>query len=622
MWLIIKKYLLIIFLLLTVYTAFRLAFYFIYFFPADLSFREIVSMFYWGCRLDFTLLFYINLPFLFFHFFLSGLFSPAKARIISILLLLINLPMLAIEFIDLVYYRFNLRRSNYDLFFVFRDSGSAFISFFKTWWYLFLIFFCIGFLILFLQWKILSYRNPAAWRGKHYLIFTLIVAVGMLIARGGRARPILPSTPLLYFSPVYKPLVSNSGITFLYSIIKEKHALQELSHFNEQQLDSLFTIRRQYADTTDFQKKNVVIIILESFAKAYLTPGDSLKAVTPFLDSIMKESLVCTNAYANGLESNQGLVAILAGLPPFTEIPYFHSRYGNNQIRGIGTLLKEEGYSTCFFMGAGEDHFGFGKLCRILGIDEYISATDYNNDEHHDGEWGISDHYFLPFAGRMLTGKTGPFLAVLFNLSSHPPYVIPDTLKQNFTLAGQTPAQNSISYTDYSLRLFFQEIRNQPWYRNAVFAFVADHSAAGLIDRPVNSLNAFTIPLFFHLPGAKLPDTITRPVQQLDVVPALLDLLNYSKPFMSFGESVLKPGKRFVYNRINGMDQVIDESHIAGFQMNSGVIAYKFNYRTDPGLQVNLLHDTTLKNTRLGIRSKAFLQRYHQSMRKNQLFVK
>src|SRR5688500_10449081 len=235
MWLTIKKSFQVIFLLVAVYTVLRVAFYFIYVSPAALSFGEVVSMFYWGFRIDFTLLFFINLPFFIFHFFFTGQFSPSRSIIISILLLLINIPMLAIEFIDLVYYRYNLRRSNYDLLFVFPDSTSSFVTLLRTWGFVLLIFFGIAGLILFLQSKMLTYSNTTNLKRRDYLIFILFLVTGMLVARGGGARPILPSTPLLYFSPVYKPLVANSGITFLYSILKERRSLTMLEYFSEQE---------------------------------------------------------------------------------------------------------------------------------------------------------------------------------------------------------------------------------------------------------------------------------------------------------------------------------------------------------------------------------------------------
>jgi hypothetical protein len=61
----------------------------------------------------------------------------------------------------------------------------------------------------------------------------------------------------------------------------------------------------------------------------------------------------------------------------------------------------------------------------------------------------------------------------------------------------------------------------------------------------------------------------TEVTQQLDLVPSLLDLLGYSKPFMSFGKSIFEPGERFAYNIMNGQLQVYDRDHIQSLDLKS-----------------------------------------------------
>ena len=238
-------------------------------------------------------------------------------------------------------------------------------------------------------------------------------------------------------------------------MIKRQASLKEKDYYPASRLDTLFTIRHQLQSAEPFNKMNVVVFILESFAKEYVDEGDPLRAKTPFIDSLMAESIVCNNAYANGLESNKGIVALLGGIPPFFDEPFYYSGYSNNNIRGIGTLLKEEGYNTNFFMGAGYDHFGFTRFSKMLGIDNYYSMNDYGNNHHYDGNWGIYDHYFLPYAARQLVKKKSSFLSVIFNISTHFPNKLPDSLKAQFTVKGQNPQQNSISYFDYSPAFVF-----------------------------------------------------------------------------------------------------------------------------------------------------------------------
>ena len=260
---------------------------------------------------------------------------------------------------------------------------------------------------------------------------------------------------MLYLPAQYQALATNSTITILYSLVKRQTILKEKNYYPVSGLDTLFTIRHQLKSAEPFNKMNVVVFIMESFAKEYADDRDPLRAKTPFIDSIMAESIICNNAYANGLESNKGIVALLGGIPPFFDEPFYYSSYSNNSIRGIGTLLKEEGYNTNFFMGAGYDHFGFARFSKMLGIDNYYSMDDYGNNSHYDGNWGIYDHYFLPYAARQMVKKKSPFLSVIFNISTHFPNTLPDSLKAQFTIKGQDASQNSISYFDYSLRLFF-----------------------------------------------------------------------------------------------------------------------------------------------------------------------
>ena len=605
---------------LAVYMLLRISFYFFYFRSSPLPFSEMVHLFYRGFRFDFTALFIINLPFLIFYFFISSFLNFKIQRVISFSLLILNIPFLAINFIDLAYFRFNFRRSNYDFIHVFWDSTTAFLSFLAEWWYLFALFLFISVLLFIYHWKILSIR-ASQFNWKHYLQFAVFILIGLIIARGTKSRPVIPANALLDFQPKYLPLVTNSSITFLYSAWKRHASLEPVVFYDDVQLDRLFNIRKEYADSTALSKKNVVIIILESFAKEYLEPGHQFKAQTPFLDSIRKESIDCVNAYANGLESNQGIVAILASIPPFTDIPYFHSSYAGNDLRGIGTILKEEGYQTSFFLGAGEDHFGFGKLCRIIGIDRYISGKTYRHQSHHDQQWGISDHYFLPFAAQTIRSQQTPFFSVVYNLSSHPPYTIPAEKRKQFQIYGQSDAQNSISYVDYSLSLFFKEMVSQPWYRNTIFVFTSDHSVAGLLDQAPNNLNAFTIPLFLHLPGNAIYRKIEKPVQQLDIVPTIIDLLDYRKPFMSFGNSILRDSPHFVYNKINHVYQIIDTAFIAGYSEHPGLLSYLYNYQKDSLLQKNLA-DSGVKTDVLEAHLKAFRQRYSQAVTENKLLVR
>jgi phosphoglycerol transferase MdoB-like AlkP superfamily enzyme len=395
----IKPVLQLLLLLLVLYTILRICFWQLYFARGIVP-GLLMKIFYWGFRLDIGAIIIINIPLWIYLLFIQSFVRYPKTAINLglILLLILNIPFLALNIIDLAYFGFNLRRSTIDLFAVFKDSEHAWGMFLARYWYLVILFVVLSLLLWFAGKKILrtyiyNPENKINRNRKGNLVAGLfLLGIFALLARGWGARPVTPSTPLLYIPAQQQPLCENSTITFLYSIVRRQTSLEEKKYYPEDSLDSIYTIRHQYTSTSPFESKNVVVFVLESFSNYLLDKNSPQKAKTPFLDSLMNESIISSNAYANGLESNKGLVALLAGLPPLMDEAYYHSAYSNNPFKGIGTLLKEKGYGTNFFMGASIDHFGFGKLCRLVGIDHYYSEKEYGNPKDHDGTWGIFDH--------------------------------------------------------------------------------------------------------------------------------------------------------------------------------------------------------------------------------------
>jgi phosphoglycerol transferase MdoB-like AlkP superfamily enzyme len=607
----IKTVLKLFLLLLLIYSLLRITFALVYFRLSDYSFTEILTIFYWGIRMDIAALFYINIIFFIYYFLIGPRFSV-------FLFSLINLPFIALNFIDLVYFRYNLRRSTIDIFYAFEGSVHSFGALFKQYWYILLIFLIVAVLFVLLVKRIIQQQKEET-SSRSLALFASLAFIGVLfvLARGWDRRPLVPSTAILHVDPVSQPLVNNSTLNLLYSGLRSSSRLERKHYFSEQQLDSIYTIRREYKQEKDFarmapgfpgQKRNVVIFVLESFSADFLT-GTTDKAQTPFFDSLLNHSTVCTNAYANGHESVKGLTAILGSIPPFTEEPFYLSSYNSVPFNGIGTLLKKEGYRTSFFHGAEYDHFNFAKLCRMVGIDQYYSKDSYAHPEHDDGNWGVYDEYFFSYFADVMAEQQQPFFSVLFNTSSHPPFAIPAPQQKRFSIPGQRTQLNSVTYVDHSFRQLFQKIRLQLWFSNTIFVFCADHTLLEQVDRRSYFYQAYHIPLFIYDPQQPVGKVITRITQQLDIVPAILNKLGYSKPFMSFGKDFLSDSTGgFSIAKKNDGYQLIDSSTITCFNEESEKMLYYYNYRSDSALTKNL---PGTGNTDL---IKAIIQRFNNSL--------
>lgn len=585
-----------------------------------LSGNEKFTLLYQSIRLDISAICLLQIPV--FLCWLASQFLRNRTMAGSIFFfatMIFYLPSLLVNIADIGYYSFHQRRMNYDVFYVLGDSVSDLSSWLIRYWHLFVFFALITTVYVWMARRIIFQQENSGkqpWRTTFFTFILILIGV-----RGISARPILPSTPLLYLPSSLQPLASNSTLSLLYSVAKKERSLEDKALFPQSLSDSVFPVRQELVNEAPFQKKNIVIFVLESFSPDYLTDSSPLRAETPFLDSLQGKSIRFTNAHANGIQSNEGLPAMLLSVPPFSDVPYFHSIYANNALRPIGTVLAEKGYQSYFFLGAGKDHFGFEKLSKLAGIKQYISGDDYGNSGDHDGHWGISDHYFLPFAAEYLKKQRSPFMAVVYNLSTHPPFYVPDRVEGFQSTNKKGSPQRSAAYTDYALRLFFNQIRDQPWYTNTVFVFMADHTIQSILSDQVDELNTYTIPFFIHEPVFVAQKNVDYPVQQLDLVPGLLDYLSYSGKFTAFGKSFRKPQDSHVIREYHGNLQIVSDSLVLGYNEELDSVMYVYPYTHRKLSPLNLTADPAVLNKATGMKRnlQLFRQQYNYTLINNRM---
>src|SRR5690606_23551254 len=331
--------------------------------------------------------------------------------------------------------------------------------------------------------------------------------------------------------------------------------------------------------------------ILESFSREYIgsfNPGldeGNYKGYAPFLDSLKKHSLAFDNAYANGRKSIEALPSVISSIPGINE-PFVLGYYSGNRINSIGGLLKQKGYHTSFFHGAPNGSMGFSSYIKMAGIDHYYGKNEYNNDADFDGIWGIWDEPFLQYFARTLNTFPQPFFSAVFSLSSHHPFEVPEQYEGKFP-KGTLPVHQGIGYTDMALKKFFAAASKMPWYKNSLFVITADHSTVAWHDEYKTSLGAFAIPILIFDPSGELKGEVKQPVQQIDIMPSLLNYLNFDKPYFAFGSDMINYGPgNFVIQYIDGLYQIIMGDYLMQWDKEGAKGLY--NYRNDILLQHNL----------------------------------
>ena len=374
-----------------------------------------------------------------------------------------------------------------------------------------------------------------------------------------------------------------------------------------------------------FTRENVVVIILESFAREYIgslnkdLEGGTYTGYTPFIDSLLRESLTFEVSLGNGRKSIDAMPSIFASLPSL-ETPYIISHYANNQINGIASLLKKKGYYTAFFHGAPNGSMGFDSFARMSGFENYIGMDQYPGKDDFDGMWGVWDEPFFMFFADKLNTFPEPFLASLFSVSSHHPFEVPEKYKNKFK-KGPAPIVEVVGYTDYALKQLFEKMSSSSWFSNTLFVITADHTNETLHKEYQNDFGVYSIPVIFYKPGSSLKGMKNRIAQQIDIMPTILNYLGYDEEFIAFGNDLFDESyESFAFNTNGSTYQIYMKDHILEMIDNKPVGLY--NFKLDRFLQTDVLDKEPELTQVMEEKLRAVIQSYNSRLIENDMVVK
>ena len=593
--------------------------------------QDLWGMLAGGIRFDIVALLYLNslyivmvsLPFPF-------TYNKRYQRLAKWVFLISNGVGIALNLMDYAYYPFTLKRTTGTVFSQFSNESNLFqlfLDFMLDYWYLVLLFGLLLWLISKLYDQ-LQEQRPLQFS---WLDYTLRTALLLLVAflfiggvRGGWAHSTRPITLSNAGDYVKHPEEMNIVLNTPFSMLKTLKAVQlkALNYYSEAELNARYPVVKQPQPQASFEKMNVVFLIMESFAKEYVgalntdLDGGNYKGYTPFLDSLIGESYTFTRTYANGRKSIDALPSVITGIPSVGE-PFVLSIYSGNKTTSIAKLLGDEGYETAFFHGAPNGSMGFSAYMKLAGVQHYYGKNEYNNDADYDGIWGIWDEPFMQFMADKLDQMPEPFFAGFFSLSSHHPFKVPEQYKGVFP-KGPLPVHEPIGYSDHALKQFFAKASQMPWFKNTLFVLCADHSTTSYLPEYSTPAQAFAIPILFYAPGKELKGVKDRLVQQIDIMPTVLNYLGYNKPYFSFGSDAFgMDSNNFLVNNIGGTFNFFQGDY---FMTHNGQQPLSlFNLRKDRLQKHNLLELEKATVDSLDQQLKAFIQQYNYRMIHNKL---
>ncbi|GHU07271.1 membrane protein [Betaproteobacteria bacterium] len=341
--------------------------------------------------------------------------------------------------------------------------------------------------------------------------------------------------------------------------------------------------------------RNVVLILMESFAGYHVGVLGGKGNITPYFDRLAGEGLLFTRFFANGTHTHQGTFATLACFPNLPAFEYLmQTPEGSNDFSGLPQLLGAREMDNLYVYNgdfAWDNQSGFfGRQ----GVTRFIGRFDYRNPVVFDPTWGVSDQDMFDRAAEELGKRSGekPFYAILQTLSNHTPFALPDKLPVE-PVTGQgslDPHLTAMRYSDWALGQFFDRIRNAPYFKETLFVVVGDHGFGSGEQLTEMNLARFNVPLLLIAPGiqqkfGKTRDTVGT---QVDIVPTIMGRLGGNVRHQCWGRDLLNlpaddPG--FGVIKPSGGDQsvaIIEGGRILIESRDKTVKSYEYRLWTDP----------------------------------------
>jgi phosphoglycerol transferase MdoB-like AlkP superfamily enzyme len=591
------------------------------------SISEFLRISYHGLAFDTTAILYINGLFIVLSvlpFFINT--RPKFQKVLFYLYFISNLLFFSFNFVDFIYYKYNFSRltlAAWDVLKHEESKGGMLFRFLITYWHVFLLYIAVSALWIFLYQKVKVKQNLVENAKVKYVaksIFGFLVVATLCIGgiRGDFKKSTRPINLVDANQHVKKAqqadLVLNSPFTFLRTLGVKSFKRPEFN-IAESVIEENFQPIKFYKSNSP-SSPNIVLIITESMGREYVGAFNKEANIkdyvsyTPFLDELAKESLIFTNAYANGYKSIHGMSSIISGIPSFKEA-FTSSPYAKQKIESMVSCLKSKGYDTSFFHGAPNGSMGFLGYGNILGFDHYYGMTEYGNDKDFDGSWGIWDEPFMQFMNATISKKKAPFFSTIFTVSSHEPYVVPEKFKNKIP-KGTNPMHQPVGYTDYAFKKFFESAKKQPWFENTIFIITADHCNLVNYSEEYTDkiMNRTAVPILFYSPKYKLKGENKDLAQHIDIFPTVMDIIGYDKPFKSWGRSLVAKDdkiKPFLINHNSGLYNFVRGNYICSFD---GKVAVGFYDINDKKQLHNLIGKRNQEMNNLEIACKAFIQDY------------
>ena len=294
------------------------------------------------------------------------------------------------------------------------------------------------------------------------------------------------------------------------------------------------------AQTPETEKRNVVLIHLESTRAGSVTPFNQDLETTPFLNELAKSSLLAERAYTTVPHTSKASVSVNCGIEPHLVQPTTEARADGIPVPCLASLLKEQGYRTGFFQSSTKNFEDFESLVKNFGYEDYypLESMDMEGFEQTN-YFGYEDDIMLEPSKKWLEEQkesSDSFLVEYLMGTGHDDYQCLSTHYESEDFSDNEMLNrylNCIRYQDIFLKNLFDQYKELGLYDNTIFVIYGDHGEGfGEHRRFQHDDNMWEegikVPFLIHAPGWFENGARVKGLSNhTDVLPTVLEMLGY-----------------------------------------------------------------------------------------------
>ena len=407
------------------------------------------------------------------------------------------------------------------------------------------------------------------------LAVVMLAGFDFLAIRGGTGASVA-NVSKVYFSPTQflNHAATNPVFSFLASLGDRVDYADEYPFFDEAVRAAKFDALRGNGPAAgptepvlNTARPNVVIVILESFARTVMDAEVGGEPVMPYMQRLKGEGIWFENFFANSFRTDRGEVAILSGFPAQTRMSIMKLPAKSRNLPSIARSLAGEGYATSFAYGGDLNFTNQSSYMYATGWQELIWQKDLRFDAPA-ADWGYDDALMCDwFADRViaLSDAGKPFLAGLLTLSSHTPFDVPYSKFDDKVL-------NAMAFSDECVGKMIDRLKASPAWKDLLVVLVADHGYPYPRTLTYNEPLRPRIPMIWTGGAVARPRVVEDYAAQIDIAATLLAQLGVAHDDFDYSKDIFAPTppRKFAYYTFNDGFGVVDASGEAVWDATAG----------------------------------------------------